>query len=260
VPHDEAAVDALSELTDILDPAEPPDEPAIALAADFAVVARDLHEQPTTDLTLNRLVELAVEMVETCQDAGVAVVAGGGVTTAATTSDLVLRLDEVQGASGEGPCLDALQHFPVYRTDDLAAEPRWPSYRAEAARLGVRSVLSFRLFAERGTLGALTLYSRRPEAFDDGAFATGAIFAAHATVAFATARQADAARNLRRAVDSNRTIGMAMGILMATRGIDEDAAFDLLRGLSSTSNRKLAEIAAEVVRSAAGGPGGGMPA
>ncbi len=260
IPHDEPAVDALSDLTDVMEPADPVEEAAISLAADFAVVARDLHQQPTTELTLHRLVELAVEMVETCEDAGVTVVGGGAVTTAAATSDVPERLDEIQGRTGDGPCLDVLRREPVYRTDDLSAEQRWPAFGGEASRLGIRSVLSFRLFVEDGSLAALTLYSRRPAAFQDGEFATGAIFAAHATVAFATARQADTARTLRRAVDSNRTIGMAMGILMATVRVDEDAAFELLKQISSTTNRKLADVAADVVRSGALPGSQGSPA
>lgn len=263
--HDLPSTDVVAELAgaeepfEVVEPPEgvdPAEEAGIALAADFAAVARDLHGQPTTDLTLHRLVELAVEMVETCEDAGVTVARGGSVTSAAATSSVVEELDAIQGATGEGPVPDGLRRVPVYRTDDLAAEPSWPAYREQAGRLGIRSVLSFRLFSEDAGLGALTLYSRQPAAFDDGHFATGAIFAAHASVALATAREADTARTLRRAVDSNRTIGMAMGILMATLRIDEDAAFGMLRELSSTQNRKLSDVAAEVVSNGVpAGPG-----
>jgi GAF domain-containing protein len=225
------------------------EEPAALLAADLAAVARELHDQPTTELTLERLVELAVELVSTCEDAGVSLEDVGGLTTAASTSDLPRLVDEAQNASGEGPVLDALRSATVFRTDDISTDARWPAFRERAAELGVRSIVCFRLSAGDSALGALTLYSRRPAAFDDGHFATGAIFAAHATVAFASAREADASRTLRRAVDSNRTIGMAMGILMATVRVDEDAAFELLKQMSSTTNRKLVDVAADVVRS-----------
>jgi AmiR/NasT family two-component response regulator len=54
------------------------------------------------------------------------------------------------------------------------------------------------------------------------------------------------ADNLRRALDNSRVIGTAMGVLMSARKLTSTQAFDLLRTASQHSNRKLAEIAAEV--------------
>ncbi|CCG02632.1 ANTAR domain-containing protein [Blastococcus saxobsidens] len=52
---------------------------------------------------------------------------------------------------------------------------------------------------------------------------------------------------LEQAVLSNRRIGMAIGILMASLKITEDQAFDLLRTASSRRNEKLRDIAEEVL-------------
>ncbi|GAA1902419.1 ANTAR domain-containing protein [Lapillicoccus jejuensis] len=54
--------------------------------------------------------------------------------------------------------------------------------------------------------------------------------------------------NLRLALDSNRQIGMAVGILMALRGATESDAFDDLVQVSRTTNRKVREVAADVVQ------------
>jgi hypothetical protein len=48
--------------------------------------------------------------------------------------------------------------------------------------------------------------------------------------------------------DSNRRIGMAMGILMTQRQVDEEHAFDVLRRISQNTNRKLKDIAEDVIR------------
>jgi AmiR/NasT family two-component response regulator len=53
--------------------------------------------------------------------------------------------------------------------------------------------------------------------------------------------------NLRRALQTNREIGMAIGILMATHRILDAEAFDLLRTASQHTHRKLAQIASDVV-------------
>ena len=55
---------------------------------------------------------------------------------------------------------------------------------------------------------------------------------------------------LEEALKSSRTIGAAIGIIMESRHVSEDAAFEALKTASSHSNRKLREIAAELVASA----------
>jgi AmiR/NasT family two-component response regulator len=42
-------------------------------------------------------------------------------------------------------------------------------------------------------------------------------------------------------------IGQATGIVMERYGLDEETAFDVMRRISSQDNRKLRDIAAEVV-------------
>ena len=53
--------------------------------------------------------------------------------------------------------------------------------------------------------------------------------------------------NLLAALESNRRIGMAIGILMATRQLTDDAAFDCLRRVSNQRNVKLRLVAEEVI-------------
>ena len=53
--------------------------------------------------------------------------------------------------------------------------------------------------------------------------------------------------SLHRALDSARRIGAAIGIVMVTLKVQEDAAFQVLRRASQNGNRKLREIADDVV-------------
>jgi AmiR/NasT family two-component response regulator len=53
--------------------------------------------------------------------------------------------------------------------------------------------------------------------------------------------------NLEIALASSRRIGMAIGILMARFTIGDDAAFEMLRTASQRQNRKLRDIAEDVV-------------
>lgn len=72
-------------------------------------------------------------------------------------------------------------------------------------------------------------------------------FAAHAAIALDRAAALTRVGNLQIAIDTNREIGAAVGILMATRTISYSDAFALLRCSSQNDNRKLRDVAAEVV-------------
>jgi GAF domain-containing protein len=225
---------------------------AQALAAQFAGVARALAAEQTVDKTLARLVDLAIGIIPGCHHAGVTVVRRGRPETPAATDEVPAAVDALQYETGEGPCLSAIREHAVYRTGDLAADDRWPAFAGAAvARTGVRSMLAYRLFTEDDTLGALNLYSRERDAFDDATVPIGTILAAHAALAFDRARDREQISGLEQALSSNRTIAMAIGMLMATHGIKEREAFDLLRVASQRSNRRLRDIAEEVVRTGA---------
>ena len=94
---------------------------------------------------------------------------GAKLRTVAATSELVQRLNGIEHNLGEGPCVQADLEHRVYRIDDMALETRWPRFAAAAAGTGVQSMLGYRLFITGRTLGALDLYSSKPNAFDTDA-------------------------------------------------------------------------------------------
>ena len=108
-------------------------------------------------------------------------------------------------------------------------------------------MLSFRLNLEDDDrIAGLNLYSTRTEAFDDNAETVGTLVATHGALAVVAAAAREEAGNLRMALYSNRDIGVAMGVLMATYRVTRDQAFDLLRIASQNTNRKLRDLAVEV--------------
>jgi AmiR/NasT family two-component response regulator len=78
-------------------------------------------------------------------------------------------------------------------------------------------------------------------------------FARHAAAVLANAVSiADAEatnHNLSQALATRQLIGQAMGIIMARENCSSDQAFAVLRAASQRTNRKLREIAADIVRS-----------
>lgn len=215
------------------------------LAETLAEVARVLLEDRDVEATLVRICELAAKTVDGCEAAGISIAEGNRITSRSTTDDLPCIVDEIQSETQQGPCVDAIKEHAVFLTGSLAEESRWPEFAKRAnERTGVQSILSLRLFASEDTMGALNLYSRQRDAFDDHDVAVGSVFAAHAAVALANAKHDE---QLESKASSRDLIGMAKGIIIARQNVSEDEAFDVLRRASQRMNVKLRELAARVV-------------
>jgi GAF domain-containing protein len=225
------------------------------LAEDFAAIARALQAETTPERTQQRITRAAVDAIGGCDHAAISLVGRrGGVRTAASTDDVPGRVDAVQYETGQGPCLDAMSGLGTTVIDDLSSDGRWPAFSRRAAEeTGVRSMLSFHLFVQGDTIGVLSLYSRRPAAFDSHDRAVGTVLAAHAAIALTAAAERRHAQQLEEALRSSREIAMAMGVLMGRGGVTEDEAFTQLRRASQYLNVKLREVAAGVVQT------GGLP-
>ncbi len=222
---------------------------ALTLARDFAELGRTLAAQPDEEATWKAVVDAACKAIPGVEDADITIVLGESFRTVAPTSDLPAQVDKLQYQLRSGPCVDAILQDTVFRTGNLAEDDRWPEFGAKAAaEFGVQSMLALRLFIEDDdVLGGLNLFSMKPDAFDDRAELVGSIFATHAAIALAASRSRHKAENLERAQQSNREIGMALGILMSRHRITRQEAFDLLRMASQHSQRKLRDVALDVV-------------
>ena len=223
----------------------PSERDAIELAEVFASVARVLATAADEKETLQRIVNLAVGTIDRCDWAGVMLVEGERITTPASSNGVPVVVNSLQLALGEGPCLEAIRHNEIVAVPDLAEDTRWPRFARRAVEeVGVRTMLSYRLHANRDTVGSLSLYSKGARAFHHEDEALGAVFAAHASVALTHAREAG---QLREALAARDTIGKAKGFLMARAEVSDDAAFDMLRKASQRLNVKLRDVAQRVL-------------
>jgi GAF domain-containing protein len=139
--------------------------------------------------TLSRVTALAVDLIDGADYANVMLVGDDGFRSVAPSAPVVTQLDEAQLRLDEGPCLAAATGHSTIRSDDLEAEARWPQFAAAAVAAGIRSMLSFQLFAHRSGSGALNLLSQRAYAFNPDCEAIEAILATHAAIALMHAHQ-----------------------------------------------------------------------
>ena len=222
------------------------DDRGTQLATTFARVARTmLADERNLDTILREIVAVAVAEIDACESAGIELVEKRVVRPVVASSEVARRISEVQNEVGEGPCLSAIEEHETFRTDDLETDDRWPAFAARARTdTDVRSIIGFRLFAEEDTMGALNLYSSKPNAFNEHASAIGSILAAHAAIAMSWARERE---YMQAAVQNRDVIGQAKGLLMARKHITGDAAFELLRDASQRLNVKVHRLAEQLI-------------
>jgi hypothetical protein len=220
------------------------------LAANISQTVVTLFSGGTVAETLDQVAGLAVSSIEGCDYAGIFLEAGDQVTTPVRTDSVVTEVDNLQRTSGEGPCLDALHQDTAFYAEDLADDARWPHFGPAATALGVRSLLALPLRVN-GVPGALNLYARYPLAFGVIDRGRGLLLAAMAGLAYATAltHEEDERReaNLHAALATREIIGQAQGILMEREHLTSVQAFDILRRASQHLNRKLRDVAQNLV-------------
>ncbi|WP_100502112.1 GAF and ANTAR domain-containing protein [Geodermatophilus chilensis] len=217
---------------------------------------RDLSQVVLADRSLDdvlgEVTDIAARTIPGAESTSITLVRGDKAFTAAHTGEMALAADELQYERGYGPCMDAGRAGVVLRIDDMRTEQRWRDYTARVLDVGVRSSLSMPLPYQGSAIGALNVYSTLPGAFASAESEKAATAVAEAiAVAVANAdahdRLVEHAHNMRMAMESRAVIEQAKGVLMAQRGLEADAAFEVLREASQRYNRKLRDIARGIV-------------
>lgn len=205
--------------------------------------------------TLISVAEFAVHAIPHADGAGLTLLHDERADTIVGTAPFVREVDDIQYGLGEGPCIAAAATGETMRSGSLGAENRWPRFGPRVGRLGVHSVLSLPLKIGDTVIGAMNVYSRSKEAFDDDAARLGEIYAAPAAVAVQNANALAAAvhlaQNLEKALHSRSDIDHAIGIVISRTGCGREEAFDRLRAISQKEGRKVRDVAAALVEDAA---------
>jgi hypothetical protein len=191
------------------------------------------------------------------EEVSVTLLAGDQARSAAFTGNLAAALDERQYEGGFRPCIDAAQSGQVVRVNDTSAEELYPDFAATAARQGVRSTVSVGMPMPQGILGGINVYRFDAGVLEEDAVTTLQTFTAYAAVASPTTPSTPSSMalsaNLQTALQSRAVIEQAKGVLVASLHCTREEAFTHLTKQSQHANRKLREIAAEIVERAARG-------
>ncbi|MFE9440707.1 ANTAR domain-containing protein [Streptomyces sp. NPDC006602] len=211
------------------------------LAEALTVAAQQLHDTVTPHSTMRAAVRLAVHILPGADHAGISVIERAQHRrTVAWTDEVVRSAESGHPGREEDPYWEGLWTAPVVRVEDSEADDGG----AVLSELGLRSVLSLRLRADRRRLTVLTAYARKPRAFDEAATRIGRLFTAHVSLALdsSTVRE-----QLTEAMRTRDLIGQATGILMERMDMDAAEAFESLVKASQRENVKLRDLARRIV-------------
>jgi len=178
----------------------------------------------------------------------------GRLRLAAASSERARLLELFEIQHEEGPCLDSFRTGrQVSYVDVRAGSAPWPVFAPKAKSEGFSSVHAVPMRLRHETIGALNLFGQNPVQLPTEDVRVAQAFADIATIAILQERMVKErevlATQLQTALDSRIVIEQAKGILAERLGFDMDTAFSTLRDAARRNNRRLSEVARDVIDS-----------
>lgn len=219
------------------------------LTEGFADLSKLLLGQETLETTCSRVETLAQQLISNADLVEILLVDNGGFTPAPTRTDG--RPVVAASRFARTPWDEAIRRNEPIRVANVCDDGAWPEFSAAVRAAGMVSFAVFPLVAGDAPIGVLAAYSSGEGGFDDSEeVALLCMAQAAATIANAQtyAKCVTLTEQLRDALESRGVIERAKGMIMARWDCSEDAAFDVLRKESQHTNRKLRDVAVDVVR------------
>lgn len=224
------------------------DAPSTDPATVFAALADIVYRGTTAEEVYTALCNAATLLVPHCDHASLMLMRHGKAVTVAASDDIARIVDDIERATGEGPCLDAISSEAAQLEADFRTPTQWPAMaRGVLNRTPVRGAMGFRLKVDDQKVGALNLFTDKPGVFDADSASKAIILTAFTAVTVAAVMNGQEASTMRDGLESNREIGKAIGLIMALHDVNGDEAFALLRKSSQDLNVKIADLASTVV-------------
>ncbi|HTK67652.1 MAG TPA: GAF and ANTAR domain-containing protein, partial [Pseudonocardia sp.] len=206
------------------------------------------------------IIELLDQLVGYCVDLLAADAAGlllgdarQQLRVVAASSEDAATVELLQLQAEEGPCLQCYRDVAQVRVPDLSQVPdRWPRFVSAVLGQGAfASVHAIPLRLRGQAIGAVNLFHRTPGPLPEPDLGLAQALADVATIGIVSERAIRRGEvlneQLQTALDSRVVIEQAKGILSQRLGISVDLAFELLRRLARSDNRRLSDLARDTV-------------
>jgi len=161
----------------------------------------------------------------------------------------LLELFEIQSA--QGPCLDAFGSGQAVQASGAECHARWPVFAPRASAAGFHALCAVPMRAHADIIGALNLFRGSDQLFSHAELEIARAMAQVATMALIQERaireRSMLAEQLQAALRSRVIIEQAKGMLAEHLSTAIDEAFQLLNNYARDHNRRLTEVARDVV-------------
>lgn len=205
------------------------------------------------------IVDLLTTLSDRCVEvlgvdaAGIMLVGSDGALRATASSSEVMRIVELfELQSEEGPCMDCYRSGePVVNQDLAAVNGRWPTFAPVAVAAGFHAADALPMRLRDQIVGALNLFSTHPGSLDADDLIVARALADVATIAILQQRRIfdtdTVNEQLNHALTSRVTIEQAKGIVAEREQLDMPDAFDRLRSYARAHNRRLHDVASDLI-------------
>jgi ANTAR domain len=176
--------------------------------------------------------------------AAVTVVVNSTVRDTVHATDRVAgELEEWQLAFGQGPCVDAYAAGGPVLVMDLGLpgySARWPAFTPAALDSGARALFALPMWIGAVRLGVLDLYRARPGALSPLELSDALAFADAAGVLLLDGESDDP-------TEHQAQVHQATGMILAQLAVNAETAFARLRAYAYAHDRRLGDVARDVV-------------
>ena len=175
----------------------------------------------------------------------------GGLRLIASSDERMrlLELFELQGA--QGPCLDAFSSGRAVQASAADSRARWPVFAPEASDAGFQMMCAVPLRVRTDVIGALNLFRGTDEPFTGAEMDLAQAMAEMAAIGLIQERalreRSLLTEQLQAALNSRVIIEQAKGMLAEYLTMNVDDAFKLLRTYARDHNRKLSQVASDII-------------
>ena len=169
------------------------------------------------------------------------------------TDQVAADLEELTLTLGEGPGADAFAGAAVLVADLTTSDSlaRWPVFAPAAIQFGIRAVFALPLQVGAIRLGALNLYRAQPGDLDREQLADALVLADTVCALLLDATQGDGSRldghGPEPAAPQHPEVHQATGMIVVQLGVTAAVAFVRLRAYAYANDRRLRDVAADVV-------------
>ena len=177
--------------------------------------------------------------------------ARGGLRLIASSDERMrlLELFELQGA--QGPCLDAFSTGRTVQASAADSRTRWPDFAPRASGSGFQMMCAVPLRVRTDVIGAMNLFRATDEPFTDDEIDVAQAMAEMAAIGLIQERalreRSQLTEQLQAALNSRVIIEQAKGMLSEYLQVTMGDAFQLLRTYARNHNRKLSDVARDVI-------------